>query len=233
MSLPKIDLPLFELKLPSTGEKIKYRGFTVKEEKILLVAQQSDDPEQEILATKQIINNCIVDVDVGKLPMFDLEYILLHLRAKSVNNNIAFMVTDDETEEKVEVSFNIDDLTVSTNEDHTNKIKLNDDYTLFLKYPTIDQFIKISSLIEEDPLANYFIMTSCLDKVASDDEVYSFDDYSDEQIDEFMDNMTSDVVRGVQNFFETMPKIRHEMKYKNSNGNERTFVIEGLRSFFI
>lgn len=233
MGLPKIDLPLFEMKLPSTGKKIKYRGFTVKEEKILLVAQESDDSEQEILATKQIINNCLINVDVGTLSMFDLEYILLLLRSKSVNNNISFMITDEDTKEQIPMELDIDNVTVYKDKSHSKEIKINDEYTLYLKYPTIDQFIKIAQTLENDPLANYFIMTSCLDKVASEDEVHDFKDYTDAQIDEFMDNMNSDVVQGVQRFFETMPKVRHQMSYTNKNGDEKTFVVEGMKSFFI
>jgi hypothetical protein len=233
MSLPKIDLPIFELTLPSSGEKIKYRPFTVKEEKILLVAQESDDDSQEILATKQIVNNCLIDKDVSTLPMFDLEYILLALRARSVNNTISFSITDPDTEEQIEVDFDIDNITVARHEDHTNKIKINDEWTLFLKYPTIDEFIRLATGIGADPLSNYLLMTSCLDKVASEDEVYDFKEYDAKQIDEFMDNMGQDVVKGIQKFFETIPRLRQEIKYKNKNGDDKTFVIEGMKTFFI
>lgn len=233
MSLPKIDLPLYELTLPSTGEKIKYRPFTVKEEKILLVAQESNDPEQEVLASKQIVNNCIVDKDVGEIAMFDLEYILLMLRAKSIDNTINFTVKDPDTEESVQLSLNIEDVTVTRDEEHTNQIKINDEYVLFLKYPSIDQFVRIFTMNPEDPLVNYYIMISCLDTLASEDEVYHFSEYTDEQIDEFMENMTNDVLKGVQKFFETIPKLRHELKYVNKNGDDKTFVLEGMRTFFM
>jgi hypothetical protein len=233
MGLPKIDLPLFEVSLPSDGRKIKYRGFTVKEEKILLVAQESEDPTQEILATKQVLNNCIYDIDVSELAMFDLEYILLLLRARSVNNTLSFAIKDPDTGETVELEFDIDELELNRNPEHSNKIKINDDWTLFLKYPTIDEFINISEYDSDDPLVNYFVMTSCLDKVASEDEVHDFKDYSPEQIDEFMDNMSPEVIRGVQNFFTTMPRLRQEMKYTNKDGKEKTFVMEGMKTFFI
>lgn len=233
MALPKIDLPISELELPSTGEKVKYRPFTVKEEKILLVAQESNDPEQEIIASKQIVNNCLIDKDVGTLAMFDLEYVLLMLRAKSVDNNIDFGIKDPDTDETVQLTLNIEDVKVIRNDEHTNQVRVNDEYVLFLKYPTIDEFIKIISLDPDDPLVNYFIMVTCLDKLASEDEVYDFNEYTDDQIDEFMENMTSDVLRGIQNFFETTPKLRHEITYKNKNNEEKTFVIEGMRSFFI
>jgi hypothetical protein len=231
--LPKIDLPLFELVLPSTSKKVKYRAFTVKEEKILLVAQESDDPEQTILAVKQVINNCLVDIDVEKLAMFDLEYVLLMLRSKSVDNNIRFAVKDPETNESVELEIDINEVKVTRSEEHTKKIKINDDYTLFLCYPSIEEFIKIAGYDKKDPLTSYFIMISCLDKIASESEVFKFSDYTNEEIDEFMENLQGDVIKKIKSFFETMPKLRHEIKYKNKNGNEKTFVIEGMRSFFI
>jgi hypothetical protein len=233
MALPKIELPILEMKLPSNGEKIQYRQFTVKEEKILLVAQESKDPEQEIVAAKQVVNNCLLEKDIGELSMFDLEFVLLTLRAKSIDNNISFNITDPETEEAVEVSLNIDEVSLTRDEAHTNRVKINDEYTLFLKYPTIDEFINIVGMNPEDPLVNYFIMVSCLDKVASDDEVHLFSEYKDEEVDDFMGSMTGDVIQGVQKFFETMPKLRHEIKYVNNLGNEKTFVIEGMRTFFI
>ena len=231
--LPKIDLPLFELELPSSGKKIKYRPFTVKEEKILLVAQESDEPEQTVLSVKQIVNNCLLDIDVEKLAMFDLEYILLMLRSKSVDNNIKFAIKDPDTEETVELEIDLNEVKVTRDDEHSNRVKINDDYTLFLRYPTIEEFIKIAGADQKDPLVNYFIMISCFDKIASEDDVYKFEDYTDGEIDDFMENLQGDVLKTIQKFFETMPKLRHEMKYTNKNGKEQTFVIEGMRSFFI
>jgi hypothetical protein len=233
MALPKIDLPIFELELPSTGEKIKYRPFTVKEEKILLVAQEDGSPQQEMLAAKQIINNCLVDGNIEDLAMFDAEYILINLRGRSVENSAAFTIKDPDTDEEVQLELDIDSIQVTKNDEHTNKIKINDDYVLFLKYPTINEFIKMFDYGPNDPLADYFIMISCLDSVASDDEVYKFTDYTQEEIDKFMDDMSADVIKQIQTFFETMPRLRQELKYTNKNDEEKTFVIEGMRSFFI
>lgn len=233
MALPKIDLPIFESTLPSNGEKVKYRPFTVKEEKILLVAQESKDPEQEILAAKQIVNNCLIDKNVETIAMFDLEYILLSLRAKSVDNNIRFSIKDPDTEEIVDLALDIEDgISLTRFDEHTNEIQINDEYMLYLKYPTIDQFVKIVQMDAEDALVTYNVMISCLDKLASDDEVHNFIDYSQEDIDAFMDNLDGGVIKQIQKFFETTPKLRHEMKYVNKNGDEKTFVIEGMRSFF-
>lgn len=233
MALPKIDMPIFEMELPSTGEKIKYRPFTVKEEKILLVAQESKEAGQEVLASKQVVNNCLIDKDISELAMFDLEYIMLVLRTKSVDNNVKFSIRDQDTDEVVNLEIDLDNIKLSQDENHSKEIKINDAYTLFLKYPNIDQFIKIIESNPNDPLVSYFIMISCLDKLASEDEVYYFKDYSSEDIDAFMEDLTSDVIKAIQNFFQTMPKLRHEMKYTNKAGTEKTFVIEGLRTFFI
>lgn len=233
MALPKIDLPIFELELPSTGEKIKYRPFTVKEEKILLIAQESKDPAQEIIATKQVVNNCLIEKDVSELAMFDLEYVLLVLRSKSVDNNISFAIKDPDTQESIRLEIDIENVKITKNDGHTNKVRITEDYVLYLKYPTIDQFIKIVEMDPNDPLVNYFVMISCLDKLASEDEVHNFKDYSNEEIDTFMENLTGNVIKEIQRFFETMPKLRHEMKYTNKEGKEQTFVIEGMRSFFI
>ena len=232
MTLPKIDLPLYEMELPSTGDTITYRPFTVKEEKILLVAQASKDSTQEMVASKQIVNNCLIDYDVNKLAMFDLELILLTLRSKSVDNLIEMQITDPETEETVDIAIDLTDTEIIKNDKHTNKVRINDDYTLILKYPSIDEYIKITEMDEEDPLVSYQIMVSCLDKVASEDEVYEFSKYSQKEIDQFMEDVTTPVVDGIRLFFETMPKIRHTKTYKNKNGDTKNFVIEGMRSFF-
>ena len=233
MGLPKIDLPIFEAKLPSTGETLQYRPFTVKEEKIMLVAQEADDPAQEMIASKQVVNNCLLNKDISELAMFDLEYVFLLLRSASVDNTITFGLIDPETEEEVRLEIDVNDIKLETPEGHEKEVRINDDYILYLKYPSIDEYIKIAESDLSDPLVNYMILVSCLDKVASEDEVYYFKDYTTEEIDQFMEDIQGNVVRGIQGFFETMPKLRHEVKYTNKEGTERTFVIEGMRSFFV
>lgn len=232
MALPKIDLPIFELTLPSSGEKVKYRQFTVKEEKILLVAQESAETTQEVLAIKQIVNNCLIDKDVGELAMFDLEYVMLVLRARSVDNNIEFSVRDPDTDESVKLRLDIEQVKLTRYDNHSNEIRINEEYILYLKYPTIDEYIKLTEMPAGDPLANYFMMISCLEKIASEDEVHYFKEYQPEEIDAFVENFSGDVVKGIQLFFETVPKLRHELKYKNSKGDDKTFVIEGMKTFF-
>jgi hypothetical protein len=233
MALPKIDLPLMEVKQPSTGEKVKYRPFTVKEEKILLVAQEADDPAAEILAMKQVVNNCFIDLNIDEIPMFDLEYLIMVLRSASVDNKLQFVVTDPDTEERIELELNLDEVKLTNEAEHSKEIKLNDTYTLFLKYPTIDSFVRVAQMGIGEQLTTYYIMTSCLDKVASEDEIEYFKDYSDEEIEDFMNSLSSDVLNKVVRFFETMPKLRHELPYTNKEGKEQTFVVEGARSFFI
>jgi len=232
MALPKIDLPIMEIELPSTGKKVKYRPFTVKEEKILLVGQSSEDPAQEILAAKQVVNNCLLETDISTLAMFDLEYILLILRARSVNNIIEFNIKDSDTGEEVTLNLDIDNVSLTRPEGHERDVVINDTYRLALKYPTIDEYVKMAQMDETDPLTNYLMLCTCLDYVASEDEVHYFKDYNQEQIDEFMDDLSGEVIHGIQKFFETMPRLRHEMPYTNKNGDKKTFVIEGMRSFF-
>lgn len=232
MALPKIDLPLRELTLLSTGEKVKYRPFTVKEEKILLVAAEAKDPVAEMVAIKQVVNNCLFDIEIDDLSMVDLEYIFLKLRSNSVDNLAQFTVLDPDTEERVELDFDIDAIEIIHNEEHTNEIQVNDEVVLYLKYPNIDNFTQIVGMNPEDPLINYFIMVSCLDRLATEDEVFDFKDYNEKEIADFMDNMSGDTVNKISKFFETMPKMRQELKYTNSNGDEKTFVVEGMRSFF-
>lgn len=233
MPLPKIDIPIFEMELPSTKKKLKYRPFTVKEEKILLVAQESDDSEQEILAARQVVSNCIIDEDVSSFAMFDLDYVLLVLRSRSVDNTITFQIKDPDTEESIQLVIDAENVKFMETETHTNKIELDRTYSLFLKYPTIEEFTSIIKMDDDDPLVNYFVMISCLDYIASEDEVHYFKDYENSDIDAFMDNLDGGVIKKIEHFFSTMPKLRHEMKYKNKEGKDKTFVIEGMRSFFI
>ena len=232
MALPKIDLPLNTITLPSDESQVLYRPFTVKEEKILLVAAESKDPLVEMVAIKQVVNNCLFDKPIEEISMLDLEYIFLKLRATAVNNTAQFTITDPDTEESIPLDFDLEAMEVLRDPNHSKEIRINDDLVLYLKYPNIDDFTKIVGMDPADPLVNYVIMVSCLDKLATEDEVHDFDDYTEEDIAEFMDNLTGDIVKKISNFFETMPKLRQEIKYTNSNDEEKIFVIEGMRSFF-
>jgi len=233
MALPKIDLPLYQCELPSTGKKVKYTPFTVKEEKILLTAQESKESGQIILAIKQILNNCLQGIDSSELAVFDIEYMLIQLRSRSVDNKAEFEITDPDTEEKIKLEVNLADVKVNRNPEHTNKIKISDEYTLFLRYPSIDQFEELLDKEEQSAEDNYNVMISCLDKLASKDEVYKFSDFPKKEVDEFVDSLHSDTIKQIKTFFDTMPRVRHEITYKNSKGDQKTFVLEGTQTFFI
>lgn len=232
-SLPKIQNPIFELELPSSGEKIKYRTFTVKEEKILLIAQESNDIDQSILSVKQVVNNCLIDKNVDDISMFDLEYILLTLRSKSVDNAVMFAIKDPDTNERVELELDLNDVKVSKDDSHTKEIRVTDDFVLYMRYPTINEFLSLIKAGKNDANANFEIMINCMDKLVGNDEVYKFSDFSPAEIEAFAEDLDSSAVRKIKHFFETMPTLRHEMKYKNSNGDDKTFVIEGMQTFFI
>jgi hypothetical protein len=232
MALPKIDLPLNTITLPSDDSKVLYRPFTVKEEKILLVAAESRDPLVEMVAIKQVVNNCLFDKPIEEISMLDLEYIFLKLRSTAVNNTAEFTITDPDTNETIPLTFDIEDMEIKRDPTHSKEIRINDDLVLYLKYPNIDDFTKIVGMEPTDPLVNYVIMVACLDTLATEDEVFKFNDYSDEEIGDFMDNLTGDTIKRISAFFETMPKLRQEIKYTNSNDEEKTFVVEGMRSFF-
>lgn len=233
MGLPKIELPLFELTVPSSGKKVTYRPFTVKEEKILLLAQETKELDQIVLAIKQIISNCVNGVDVNELPMFDLEYLIINIRAKSVNNELKFTVVDDETSENVELSLDLNNITLTTSPKHSKKIQANDDYTIIMKYPSIDSLKNILGGENKDPV--FDIMVGCIDMLVSNDgdKVYKFSEFDKNEITEFVESLNSKTIEDIKMFFETMPALKIELPYVNKNNNKRTFVLEGLNSFFI
>ena len=234
MPLPKIEQPLFDLTIPSTGKNVKFRPFTVKEEKILLIAQESNDIKQIVNSIKQIVGNCVYDVDVDKLAMFDLEYILINLRAKSVNNEIEFKIKDPDTEEEIELSLDINDIEVKISDDHSKVIKLSDDIHIMMKYPQIDQLIDLQKSEKENQSEALFeIMMGCIDSVVQGEEVYSLKDFTKAEVDEFLESLSSHHVESIKNFFDTMPILRYEKKYKREDGTEKTFVAEGTETFFI
>ena len=233
MALPKIDLPIYELELPSNGKKVKYRPFTVKEEKILLVAKESEDNNHVITSIKQIVNNCLIDCNIDDLALFDLEYILITIRSKSVDSIVSFEITDPETGEKIPLELDLSNVKVEKDEDHTNQIKISDEYTMFLKYPSIDDFFNLLTDKNTSTEKNYNIMITCIDKIVSEDDVFNLKDFSKKEIDEFVEGLSSDVTIKMKKFFDTIPKVRHEIQYKNSKGEDKIFVIQGTQSFFI
>jgi hypothetical protein len=234
MGLPKIDLPLFETKLLSTGrKKVKYRPFTVKEEKILLIAQESDDIGQVILAIKQIIGNCCPDVDADELPMFDLEYLLLQIRGKSVNNVISFQITDPETEKPVMLELDIDEIKITMPEGHNPEIALSETSYLVMRYPKLDEVTQFLNPEQDESRNVNDVMLSCIDTVVEGDTVYKLSDFSDEEVLEFIDSFPTGTVEDIKKFFETVPVLRCEQTYTNADGEEKQVVLEGVETFFI
>ena len=233
MGLPKIDLPIFETKLFSIDKVVKYRPFTVKEEKILLIAQESRDMEQTVLAIRQIISNCTFDLDVDSLPMFDIEFLLLQLRAKSVNNMITFTITDPDTDKPVEIELDIDDIGLTVEDSHTKEIKISEDQHLIMRYPRLDEVSMFKSYdgSEVDTLFN--IMISCIECVVTNDEVSEMGEFTSEEIAEFVAGLPGTVVEGLKSFFEGIPVLRYEAKYVNADGDDKTLVLEGMETFFI
>lgn len=233
MALPKIDLPMYELKLPSNDKKVKFRPFTVKEEKVLLIAQETKEAEQIINSVKQVVNNCLIDYDIDDLSLFDLEYLLINIRAKSIDNVVKFKIEDPDTKEEVQLELDLSKVKIEKDERHSNKIALDDKYTLFLKYPSVDLFFDFLTQESQSAEKNLEIMISCFDKLVSAEDVYNFKDFSKKEIDDFVESLHADTVKKLREFFDTVPKIRHEIPYKNKNGDNKTFVIQGTQTFFI
>jgi len=238
MPLPKIATPSYELELPSTGETIQYRPFLVKEEKLLVIALESEDTKQITTAIKTVIKNCILtkNIKVESLPTFDIEYLFLNIRGKSVGEELEVnIICPDDGETQVPVKINLDDIQVQKSEDHTNKIKVDSSIMMEMKYPSLDQFIK-SNFDFNDKNAmdqSFELIGSCIDKIYTEKEVWSALDVSKKELTDFLESMNSSQFKEIEKFFETMPKLSHTIKVKNPVTEiESDVVLEGLASFF-
>ena len=238
MPLPKIVTPTYELELPSSGETIKYRPFLVKEEKVLVIALESEDNKQITTAIKTVLKNCIQTkgIKVEQLPTFDIEYLFLNIRGKSVGETIEVNVTcpDDEVTTAM-VEIDLDAIEVQKNEDHTTQIKLDDNIMMELKYPSLEQFIKSNfDFTDENQMDQSFqLIGQCIDKIYTADEVWAAADCTKKEINEFLESMNSNQFKDIEAFFETMPKLQHTVTVTNPKTNvESEVVIEGLASFF-
>jgi hypothetical protein len=232
MALPKIDQPLFDLIIPSNGKKVTFRPFLVKEEKILLIAQSGGDGEM-IRAIKQIINNCVIeDINVDDLATFDLEYMFLKLRAKSVNNLIKLSYRDNEDEELYDFEVDLDKIEVEMPKDINPKIKINETVGMTMKYPSAGISDKISEFENEVELLTFFI-TNCIDTIYDEETVYVASDYSAKELNEFLDSLDVSTFDKIREFFEKIPKMRHVINYTNKLGNERTIELSSIRDFFM
>jgi len=238
MPLPKIATPTYELELPSSGQVIKYRPFLVKEEKLLVIALESEDTKQITTAIKTVIKNCIEtkNIKVESLPTFDIEYLFLNIRGKSVGEEIEVnIICPDDEETYVSVKINVDDIEVQKNKEHSNKIELDSTLMMEMRYPSLDQFIKNNfDLSSNNAMEQSFeLVASCVDKIYNEDEVWSSSDVTKKELMEFLDQMNSSQFKQIEKFFETMPKLSHTVKVKNPKTEvESEVVLEGLSSFF-
>ena len=240
MPLPKIATPSYELELPSTGKTIQYRPFLVKEEKLLVIALESEDTKQITNAIKAVIRACILTkgVKVESLPTFDIEYLFLNIRGKSVGEDIDVnLICPDDNETEVSVSVSLDDIKVQKPEGHSNQIKLDNNLMMELKYPSLNEFIKNNfdpNDSSKNPMDQSFdLIGSCINKIYNQDEVWAAADCSKKEITDFLDSMNSSQFKEVEKFFETMPKLTHTIKVLNPKTKvESDVVLEGLASFF-
>lgn len=238
MPLPKISTPTYELELPSTGKPIKYRPFLVREEKLLVLAMESEDPKQITTAIKTVIKNCIETrgIKVETLPTFDIEYLFLNIRGKSVGEEVDLTITcPDDGETTVSIKILLDDIQVVKNPEHSNKIKLDDSLVMEMKYPSLDQFIKSNFDFNDDNAMDqsFDLIASCIDKIYNEEEVWSSSDVTKKELEEFLEQMNSSQFKQIEKFFETMPKLSHTIHVKNPNtGVENEILLEGLSSFF-
>lgn len=232
MALPKLSHPTFELEIPSTKQKIRYRPFLVKEEKILLIAQSSQDPKEIIYAVKQVLQNCSLDqIDIDDLTTFDIEYFFIKLRSKSVNNIVNLRYKDLEDEKIYEFEVDLDGIEIEYNKDHQKTINVSQNTILNLKYPKMNMINSLEKIENETDLV-FEILRNCLDTIVHDSQVIEVSNYSREEIDEFILSMDVSSFNKVQEFFNTMPKLKHEIVYTNSLGNQRKIILQSLNDFF-
>ena len=237
MPLPKISTPTFELELPSTGQKITYRPFLVKEEKVLLFALESEDTKQISNAVKTVIKNCISTkgIKVEELPTFDIEYLFLNIRGKSVGEELEVnLICPDDGQTPVAVTINVEDIEIQKEEGHSTQIKVTDEVMLEMKYPSLNQFIKQNFQVDgNDAEKSFDMIASCVSQVFTEEEVWTAEDCTKKEIIEFLEQMNSTQFRKIEKFFTTMPKLSHTIKIKNpKTGVESEVVLEGLASFF-
>jgi DNA-directed RNA polymerase subunit M/transcription elongation factor TFIIS len=242
--LPKIDVPIYELNLISSGKKVRFRPFLVKEQKLLFMANQSDDPKDSLNVVKQICKNCIVDdIDVEALPVFDLEFIFLNLRARSVSevinlqykcNNKVKNEADEETVcgnlEKFDV--NLLEILPTKDPKHDKKIMLSDKLGIMMKYPTFEMIANLKGQNENETLME--LLTICVDNIFDQDNIYYTKDVTKEELEEFIDNLQQKDLEKIQEFFETAPKIKKDISFNcRKCGYKESIVVEGLQNFFI
>ena len=238
MPLPTIATPTYELELPSSGKKIKYRPFLVKEEKLLVLALESEDTKEISTAIKAVLKNCIQTrgIKVEHLPTFDIEFLFLNIRGKSVGEEIELnLIAPDDEVTPVPVTIDIDDIKIQKPEGHTNQIKLDNNLMMEMKYPSLNEFIKNNFDFEGDPgmEESFELIASCIEKIYNEEEVWSTSDCTKKEIVDFLEQMNSKQFKEIETFFTTMPKLSHEVEVINPKTKVKsTVVLEGLSSFF-
>lgn len=230
MSLPKLTAPIFTIEMPSNKKSIKFRPFTVKEEKLLLLASESEDAKFINDTITQVLNNCFVDkVDINSLATFDVEYLFIQLRSKSVNNIVTIRFKDD-NDKIIKQEIDLEDVKVHFDKDHTNKIQLNDSVSMVMKYPSFGMIEKMSSENNEE-LSE--VISACIDKVYTEDEVMDLKDYTKEEINTFIESFTSKNMRDIEAFFNSLPKLKMDILYQDDEtGAMVKREVSGLQSFF-
>jgi len=235
MALPKLDTPTYTLELPSTGEEIKYRPFLVKEQKTLLILQESEDKRDIINGLQKIVTDCTFDkLNMSKMPIFDFEYLFLKIRCKSVGETAELNLTcPDDNVTTVPVTINLDEIDVQVTEEHTDTIKITDNINMVLRWPTIhdvgDVEVTTDNLVD-NVLA---LLKKCITQINEGDTIHNRTDMSSEELDEFIDSLPSDTFEDVGKYFETMPQLLHVVNITNPNTKvDNEIVIQGLESFF-
>ena len=238
MPLPKVNTPTYELVLPSTGKKVKYRPFLVREEKILIMALETEDIKQITQAVVDILTECILTkgIKFENLSTFDIEYLFLNIRAKSVGETVEVnLICPDDNKTSVTVSIDIDSIKVKKNRKHKNIIKLDDNLSLKLKYPSLDQFIgsNFESKDDQSISSTLKVITSCIDVIYTEEESWVGSDSTQKELEEFIDQLNTKQFQLIEEFFNTMPKLSHPVKVKNPVTEvESTVVLEGVAAFF-
>tara|TARA_Y100001968_G_scaffold270411_1_gene261585 strand:- start:104 stop:823 length:720 start_codon:yes stop_codon:yes gene_type:complete len=239
MPLPKISTPTYEMVIPSNKKKIKFRPFLVKEEKILIIAMESQDNTQIANAIKDVLESCILTkgIKVDKLATFDIEYLFLNIRGKSVGEEIEVMVTcTDDGETKVPTTINLDDIKVKIDKEHSPDIKLDDELTLRMRYPSMEEFIKTNFSTTENLNVDdtFKLIASCIDQIYSEEESWAGSDCTDKELSDFIESLSSQQFKQIEKFFDTMPKMTHTVKVTNPKTKKQNkIVLEGLQSFFM
>ena len=238
MPLPKIATPTYELELPSTEQTVKYRPFLVKEEKLLVLALETEDTKQITTAIKTVLKSCVLTkgIKVEQLPTFDIEYLFLNIRGKSVGEELEVkVICPDDEKTEVPIAIDLDEVKVQKSEEHNNQLKLDDTLMMEMRYPSLDQFIKNNfDFKDENQMEQSFdLIGSCIDKIYNEDEVWATADCTKKEVKEFLESMNSSQFKDIEKFFETMPKLSHTIKVKNPKTKvESEVVLEGLASFF-